>query len=100
MRWPVRVTEGWGSRRNVSWQATWSSLAVTLAAAALLGGTAFLARWFVPGGGGDALAALLLAIEAAFAVFAWWRSLDRAGEAFVTRREKMIEALAKDSPAS
>lgn len=100
IRWPVRVTEGWGSRRNVSWQATWSSLAVTLAAAALLGGTAFLARWFVPGGGGDALAALLLAIEAAFAVFAWWRSLDRAGEAFVSRREKMIEALAKDSPAS
>ncbi len=100
IRWPVRVTEGWGSRRNVSWQATWSSLAITGVVAVVLAGTAYAARWFVPGAGGDVLATALLALEAAFAAFLWWRSLDHAACAFVEKREAMIEALAKDAPAT
>jgi hypothetical protein len=100
VRWPARTSSGWSSQRGVSWQATLLGFAAAGAAGAVLAATAFVAPRVAPPGAGDAVTAAALAAEAAAAAAIWWRSVDAAARAFVSGRERMIEALARESAAS
>lgn len=100
IRHPVRISAGWGGQRSVGIVPTLASFAANGAAASAMALSAWSVRRLVSPPWGEPAAALVVALEAAAAVFVWWRSLDRAAEAFVAGRERMIEALAKDSAAS